>query len=167
VANDPTNAIDPNGLETPTASKGLPPGGAAVPGYYHECDKKAPIVINTKAFRAKAALNNVDPKIVRQILDATIGTSKPWTINPCKKWAETAFGKMPPMKPTGEIIGAKKVYVSIVAWTFKPCFRNLWCLFVDGHFAIQVKLPDGSVFYFDDGDWGGAFTEKNIPDYAK
>jgi RHS repeat-associated protein len=108
VANDPTNAIDPNGLETPTASKGLPPGGAAVPGYYHECDKKAPIVINTKAFRAKAALNNVDPKIVRQILDATIGTSKPWTINPCKKWAETAFGKMPPMKPTGEIIGAKK-----------------------------------------------------------
>lgn len=49
----------------------------------------------------------------------------------------------------------------------KLAFGNLWCLFVDGHFAIKVKLPDGQVFYFDDGNWGGAFREKDIPKYAR
>jgi hypothetical protein len=38
---------------------------------------------------------------------------------------------------------------------------------VDGHFGIKVVFPDGQVFYFDDGNWGGIFTEADVPSYAK
>ncbi len=171
VGNDSTNAIDPSGLQD--LGEGAYRAGMALSGL---ADKEKKILESIykhdketviRDFKAVAAKNKVDPKIVQQILDATVGTSRPWTINPCKQWAESVFGKMPPMKPSGEVIGAKKVYVSIVAWTFEPCCENLWCLFADGHFAIQVKLPDGSVFYFDDGDWGCVFTERDIPRYAK
>ena len=165
VGNNPLNSLDPNGLQD--LGERAYHAGKAFAGITDK-EKKIPgkdTVI--RDFKAAAARNKIDPKIVQQILDATTSTPKPRWYNPCKIWAETAFAKMPPMKPTGEVIGAEKVYVSIVAWTFVPCSENLWCLLADGHFAIQVKFPDGSVFYFDDGDWGGVFTKRDIPKYAK
>jgi hypothetical protein len=57
--------------------------------------------------------------------------------------------------------------VSIAAWTFTPTYQNLWNLAVDSHFAIKVEFPDGQVFYFDKGDWGGVFRPNQIPGYAK
>jgi hypothetical protein len=121
--------------------------------------------------------NSVDRKIGQRLFDAGLKTPKPYTINPCQKWAETVDEKLPPRSSAGLIHstarlnppgkGITGVYAGQAAWVFDPCPANLWCVFTSGHFAIYVRFPDGQQFWFDDGSWGRVFQSGDIPDYAR
>ena len=169
LGNGPVNAVDPNGLQEPgerAFRAGLTLAGLLhrhddiEKAYYHYLENMI------KAFRTAAAKNNVDPKVTQQILDAALSTPRPYGRDPCKRWVRNAMGKMPPRTQFDEVRGAPKLFVREVAWMYEPCWENLWCLGVDGHFAIQVRFPDGQVFYFDVGNWGGIFQADRIPRYA-
>lgn len=170
VADDPINKVDPSGLETTTASKGLPPGGKSYPGYYHgsEAPGENPMVDTVNAFKKACADNGIDPKIVKQILDATVKTPKPqleW--DACIKWTQAADAKLPDRGIANRIPGGKGIIAQPCSWDYESCPASLWNVFVDSHAAIEVILPDGQVFYFDDGNWGGAFQGDKVPPFAK
>jgi hypothetical protein len=53
-----------------------------------------------------------------------------------------------------------------VVWTYKAfsVFPDWWRL---RHVAVKITTCDGTVFYADDGWWGGVngkFSDENIPD---
>jgi hypothetical protein len=121
--------------------------------------------------------NKLDPGVRQQILDACLKTPKPLAMNPCEQWAEAVDAKLPPRTAQGFVRSTARlnrwgtaisgVHVGQVAWGFRPCAANLWCVLASGHFAICVTFPDGQKFYFDDGDWGRIFQSGDIPDYAR
>jgi RHS repeat-associated protein len=183
VFNTPTIYTDPSGLQgtagamSPESHRKL----AKMFERYNEAvrQERARIQRNVAAFREACKTNNIDPKIGESILDACLNTSKPWSINPCKKWAEKVDAKLPARDGRDIVKGTERpgpggkgttgLQISQWAWTYTPCPNNLWCIFVDGHFGIRVKFPDGQIFYFDDGNWGTVFTpaDNKIPPHAR
>jgi len=185
VFNAPTVYTDPSGLQFHgTAGTMSPESHRQLAEMFERLGKaarqeRARIQSNIAAFREACKANNIDPKIGESILDACLTTSKPRSINPCKKWTEKVNAKLPARDGRDIVKGTERpgpggkgtigLQVSTWAWTFTPCPDNLWCIFVDGHFGIRVKFPDGQVFYFDDGDWGTIFTpaDNKIPPYVR
>ena len=185
VFNAPTVFTDPSGLQFHgTAGTMSPESHRQLAEMFERLGKaarqeRARIQSNIAAFREACKANNIDPKIGESILDACLTTSKPRSINPCKKWTEKVNARLPARDGRDIVKGTERpgpggegtigLQVSTWAWTFTPCPDNLWCIFVDGHFGIRVKFPDGQVFYFDDGDWGTIFTpaDNKIPPYVR
>lgn len=75
-----------------------------------------------------------------------------WRQNDCSRWCHEVNDALPAMG---------YVHTAIVHWLYYPFWNP-----VNGflaHFAIMVTLPDGTVFYLDDGWWGPAFTPSDEP----
>ncbi len=122
---------------------------------------------NILDFENAVTKNGIDRNITDAILKLALGTPKPFTINPCQKWAEEVDSKLPPRDNFDRVLGGKGLVARVKAWTYEPCAANYWGILVDAHFGIEVKFPDGQVFYFDDYNWGGIFRPEDVPPYAK
>lgn len=155
VSNGPPNATDPTGL--------IDYGTIGMERVDRQ--NKAREVL-----RGAFTRNNLDPRIADAIFAAMQDDAIGLGPNPCQRWAEKMLAKLS-LTPRGEIVGAPGAFATIRAWTFTPALGNLYCIFVDAHFAIEIKLPNGEIFYFDDSDWGDHFSHmfrpKDIPGYAK
>jgi RHS repeat-associated protein len=154
VSNEPTGNNDPSGLD----------GHGMEKGAIKETERRN---ITRKAIDDAVAKNNTPPGIVQDIENSAANTPFPWGPNPCQKWAETMEGKLPPRDKHDRVIGGNGLIARKTAWAYTPKLSNFWGIFVDGHFAIEVKFPDGQSFYLDDGFWGGTFLPGDVPPHAK
>jgi hypothetical protein len=101
-------------------------------------------------------LQNVQIWAIDTIISMFLNTPYPDGPNKCEKWAKDAMARLGQLVECLEAVGLR---VRLKAWTYTPGWRNLWngFGFIDGHFAVEVTLPDGTTIYFDDGNWGGIF----------
>jgi hypothetical protein len=75
--------------------------------------------------------------------------------NDCGNWALEVLNKLGNMTYITLDVAAWEYWVGIP-------FTDWWL----GHNAISITLPDGSIFYLDDGWWNHAFTPGDIPWYV-
>jgi hypothetical protein len=75
--------------------------------------------------------------------------------NDCGNWMQEVNGKI-----------GKLEYIKIgpAAWDYPIGIP--WTDWWLGHNALEFTLPDGTVFYLDDGWWGGIFFPCEPPWYA-
>jgi hypothetical protein len=176
VGNNPTSATDPLGL----IIDGLPRSG----GNNKDEDERQGITPGSSGagavdnFRKAGEDNNIPPEVIDGILDATRGTPNPWGWDKCKRWVDRVEPKLRERGSPGDIVKGTELHepktgiitgglqVSPWSWEYAPGLRNLWGLIVDSHYAIRVTFPDGQVFYFDNGNWGGIFGNDNIPPWV-
>jgi hypothetical protein len=105
--------------------------------------------------------------VIDEIVDMFFLTPYPPGSDKCEKWAKQAFARIAALLNKYGMFPGTRVRVRLVAWTFRSSPRTLWNIWVDSHFAIEVTLPNGEIWYFDVGNWGGVFRPKDIPSYAE
>ncbi|MEJ5312506.1 MAG: RHS repeat-associated core domain-containing protein [Anaerolineae bacterium] len=83
-------------------------------------------------------------------------------IDHCHRWAESFIDSQPP-SPCYTLEKAEWHYA---LYDLPPFSWDIFGKGKLGHGAVRVRICDGTVFYFDDGWWGGVFWPSRVPPWA-
>jgi hypothetical protein len=122
-------------------------------------------IINQNTTWTPAQRNAVSDAVI-QLVDAANKLPHAWIFPPealgaCDQWQASFMQTNMLLINTLERAGL--VRVDTVAWASTGTIGSF---FGAAHMAVRITLPDGTVFYVDDGNWGGGdhlFIQSEVP----